>query len=51
VHLDDLLGDGEAQPRATLGLGNRAVDLVELLEDLVSLSGGMPGPVSLTLRA
>src|SRR5262249_19533086 len=31
VHLDDLLGDGEAQARAALGLGQRAVDLVELL--------------------
>src|SRR5215510_1482492 len=33
VHLDDLLGDGEAQTGAALGLGKRAVDLVELIED------------------
>src|SRR5262245_9384766 len=33
VHLDDLLGDGEAEARAALGLGKRAVDLVELVED------------------
>jgi hypothetical protein len=37
MHLDDLLGDGKAQPRAALGLGNRVVDLVELLEDLLLL--------------
>src|SRR5262249_19022554 len=33
MHLDDLFGDGEAEARAALGLGKRAVDLVELLED------------------
>src|SRR5262249_32261372 len=33
VHLDDLLGDGEAEARAALGLGKGTVDLVELLED------------------
>jgi hypothetical protein len=37
VHLDDLLGNGEAQARAALGLGKRAVDLVELLEDPILL--------------
>ena len=31
VHLHDLLGDGEAEARAALGLGVRAVHLVELL--------------------
>jgi len=31
VHLHDLLGEAEA--RATLGLGKRTVDLMELLED------------------
>src|SRR5262249_47462766 len=33
VHLHNLLGDGEPETGATLGLGNRAVDLVELLEN------------------
>src|SRR5215471_15375972 len=33
VHLDDLLGDGEAEARAALGLGVGTVDLMELLED------------------
>src|SRR5215468_9728311 len=33
AHLHDLPGDGEAQARATLGLGKRTVDLVELIED------------------
>src|SRR5262249_48097916 len=33
VHLHDLLGDGEAEARAALGLRKRAVDLVELIED------------------
>jgi hypothetical protein len=32
MHLNDLLGDGERQASATSGLGQRAVDLVELLE-------------------
>src|SRR5215510_15891494 len=34
MHLDDLLGDGEPEPRAALGLSKGTVDLVELLEDL-----------------
>ena len=33
VHLDNLLGDGEAKARPALGLGVGAVDLMELLED------------------
>src|SRR5499426_1156637 len=33
MHLDDLLGNGEPQAGAALGLGVGAVDLVELLED------------------
>src|SRR5215831_4680143 len=33
VHLNDLLGDGEAEAGASLGLGKGAVDLVELLKD------------------
>src|SRR5262249_29724635 len=44
VHLHDLLGDGEAETRATLGLGKRAVDLVELLEDPSLLVKGYAGP-------
>src|SRR5215831_12014673 len=43
VHLDDLLGDGEAKARAALGLGKRAVDLVELLEDPTLLIKGYAG--------
>ena len=41
MHLHDLLGDGEAQSGATLGLGVGAVNLMELL----------PGPVSVTLMS
>src|SRR5262245_60181637 len=33
MHLHDLFGDGEAQARAALRLGVRAVHLVELFED------------------
>src|SRR5262245_66057841 len=44
VHLHDLLGDGETEPRAALGLGQRAVDLVELLEDPSLLIKGYAGP-------
>ena len=33
VHLDDALGDGEAEAGAALLLGIGAVDLLELLED------------------
>src|SRR5262249_15556658 len=33
MHLNDLLGDGEPETSATSGLGERAVDLMELLED------------------
>src|SRR5262245_41171118 len=37
VHLHDLLGDGEPQARAALGLGKGTVDLVELIEDPILL--------------
>src|SRR5262245_32637965 len=33
MHLHDLLGDGEPEARAALGLGKGTVDLVELIED------------------
>jgi hypothetical protein len=36
MHLDDLSGNGETQPRASLGAGIRAVDLPELLEDPIA---------------
>src|SRR5215470_9356172 len=44
VHLHDLLGDGEAETGAALGLGKRAVDLVELLEDPILLVEWYAGP-------
>jgi len=34
MHFDDLLGDRKPESSATRGLGQRAVDLMELLEDL-----------------
>src|SRR5262245_59566926 len=37
MHLDNLLGDGEAESRAAFGLGHRAVDLMELLKDPILL--------------
>ena len=37
VHLDDLLGDGEPEARAALGLGKGTVDLVELIDDAILL--------------
>src|SRR5215467_15968929 len=37
MHLDDLLGDGEAQARTALGLGIGAVDLMELRENPILL--------------
>src|SRR5262249_23219173 len=37
MHLDDLFGDGEAEPRAALGLGKGTVDLMELIEDPILL--------------
>src|SRR5215467_15293048 len=44
VHLHDLLGDGKAEPRAALGLGQRTVDLMELLEDPILLIKGYARP-------
>src|SRR5262249_53545945 len=44
VHLDDLLGDGEPEARAALGLSKRAIDLVELLEDPSLLVKRYAGP-------
>src|SRR5262245_2488626 len=43
MHLDDLLGDGEAQTCASLGLSKRAVDLMELFEDVRLLHGRNAG--------
>ena len=37
VHLDDLLGDGEAEAGPALRLGVGVVDLMELLEDAAQL--------------
>jgi hypothetical protein len=37
MHLDDLLGDGEAETGPALGLGIGVVDLMELLEDAFQL--------------
>src|SRR5215468_2116130 len=37
VHFDDLLGDGEPEARAALGLGKGAVNLVELIENPILL--------------
>src|SRR5262245_33939605 len=44
MHLNDLLGDGEPKTSATSGFGQRAVDLVELLEDASSLVIGNAWP-------
>ena len=49
VHLDDPLRDREAKPGAALLARVRAVDLLELLEDLApGRPAAMPGPVSRT---
>src|SRR5215472_19365162 len=42
MHLDDLLGDGEAKARAALGLGHGAVDLMELISYAGLLLHGDP---------
>src|SRR4029453_12977261 len=42
MHLHDLLGHGEPEAGTTRGLGQRAVDLMELLEDAPSF--GPPRP-------
>ena len=44
VHLHDLLGDGESEAGAALGLSKGAVDLMELLEDARPLVLGNAGP-------
>src|SRR5262245_64483547 len=44
MHLNDLLGNGEAQARAALGLGKRAVDLMELVKDPTLLIERYAGP-------
>src|SRR5262245_15968538 len=44
VHLHDLLGDGESEAGAALGLGKGAVDLMELLEDARPLVLGNARP-------
>jgi len=44
VHLNDLLCYGEPEPGATSGLGQRAVDLMELLEDASALVIGNTWP-------
>jgi hypothetical protein len=49
VHLADLLGNGETETGAAFGLGVRAVDLMELLEDARLLINGDTWPVSVTL--
>jgi hypothetical protein len=49
MHLDDLFGNCETKAGPALGLGIRAVYLMELLEDAFLLFQGMPGPVSVTL--
>src|SRR5262249_33701377 len=43
VHLDDALGDRQAETRSALLAGNRAVGLLELLEDLGLIGGGNAG--------
>ena len=40
MHLDDLPGDGEPETGAALGLGVRAVNLMELHEDACLVLGG-----------
>ena len=37
MHLDNLSGNGETEPRAALGARVRAVDLAELFEDVLAL--------------
>src|SRR5262249_14125553 len=44
VHLDDALGDRQAEAGPALLAGNRAVGLLELLEDLGLIVRGNPGP-------
>src|SRR5262249_9497690 len=44
MHLDDLLGDGQTQPRSTLCPRVRSVDLVELLKDPLLLLRWNAGP-------
>lgn len=48
VGLDDLLYDGEAQPRALFVLSSGKVGFVETVPDLFQGILGIPTPVSLT---
>ena len=48
--LDQLRGDGQAQPGAAVLARGRAVGLREGLEDQLLLLGGMPMPVSRTAK-
>ena len=43
MHLHDLLGDGEAQTGAALGLGVRAIDLMKLVKDARLMFRGNAG--------
>src|SRR5689334_25349085 len=44
VHLYDLFGYRQSEPRSSLGLGVGAIDLVELLKDAVQLVRRDAGP-------
>ncbi len=48
--LDELGGDGQPEARPAVHPGRRAVRLGEGIEDQLSLSGGMPMPVSRTWK-
>jgi hypothetical protein len=48
MHFHDLLGDGESEAGASLGLSVGTVDLMELVKDTRLSSTGMPGPVSVS---
>ena len=47
MQFDQRFGDGEAEPRAVMALGELAFDLLERPAKLCSASFGMPMPVSL----
>src|SRR5262245_50366682 len=44
MHLDDLLGDGQPEARAALGLGKGTINLVELIENPTLLVEWYAGP-------